>query len=86
MEFRDVLTNNEDIDSVIMSHIHIPEYKPLKRTTSGEPRLIHLIRTCAGVEFPAYADNSNLFVAPLGLTKVIIGHDVKDVQVDLGLY
>jgi predicted phosphodiesterase len=86
MEFRDVLTTNEDLDGIIMSHTHVPEYTPVKRTTNDKPRLIHLIRTCAGVEFLGYQDNSNFFVSPIGLTKVIIGQGIHDVDVDLGFY
>lgn len=77
MEFREVLATNEDIDAFVLSHVHIPEHKIVQRPTIEDPREIHLIRTTAGVAFLPYQDKANLFICPLGLTRVRFGNQIK---------
>jgi len=77
IEFRDVMATNEDIDIFVLSHVHIPMYIMVKRPTIDDPRLIHLVRTCAGIAFLPYQDKANLYVAPLGLTKLCFNKEIK---------
>lgn len=81
IEFANVLAVNEDLDAIIMSHVHIPLYQPLMRTTENEPRRVHCIRTTAPKGLPPYADRANLFVANGGMTRVHYKH--KDIKVEL---
>lgn len=81
MEWRDVLTTNEDIDVFVLSHGHIPEHIILKRPTIEDPREIHLVRTTAGVAFLPYQDKANMFIAPAGLTRITF--DKSNIKVDL---
>jgi len=71
MEWRDVLTTNEDIDVFVLSHGHVPDWMIVKRPTIEDPREIHLVRTTAGVSFLPYQDKANLFISPIGLTRII---------------
>jgi len=71
MEWRDVLTTNEDIDVFVLSHGHVPEWIIIKRPTIEDPREIHLVRTTSGVSFLPYQDKQNLFISPIGLTRII---------------
>jgi hypothetical protein len=72
LEYRDVLTTNEGIDALVLSHGHLPDHQIVKRADKNDPRLIHCIRTTAGVDFLGYQDKSNLFISPLGLTRVTV--------------
>lgn len=80
IEFREVLATNEDIDVFVLSHVHIPEWRIVKRATLDDPRETHLVRTTAGVAFLPYQDRANLFISPLGLTKITFN---KQVNVEL---
>lgn len=70
LEFRDILAVNEDFDMIVLSHLHIPEYRVLRRAGEGNPQEIHMVRTTAPMDLPAYADKANLFISPGGITKV----------------
>lgn len=84
LEYREVLTNNEAIDVIVLSHVHIPDHKIIKRADKNDPRLIHLVRTTAGVEFLPYQDKSNLYISPAGLTRITFTKlpSSNDVHVD----
>jgi len=77
MEFRELLAVNESIDIFVLAHVHIPMHIIVKRTTIEDPRLVHLVRACAGIPFLPYQDKANLFIAPLGLTKLFFNKKLK---------
>lgn len=80
MEYRELLTNNEDVDIFVLSHLHIPMYIAPKRNAQGNSRQLHLIRTTAGISFAPYQDEKNLFASPQGMTRITFS---KKLQVEL---
>lgn len=79
LEFRDVLDVNDKVDVIVLSHLHLPEHRIVKlvatksieeEENNGEDRVVHLIRTTGGVPFLPYQDKGNMFVSPLGITKL----------------
>ena len=88
MEFRDVLDVNDKMDAVVLSHLHLPLHLIVKliamksieeeeEKTTGKDRIIHLVRTTAGMAFAPYQDKGNLYVSPLGITKLIFDAELK---------
>jgi len=77
-EFGEVLKTNEDVDMIVLSHLHLPLHMIVKRATEGKPREVHFVRTTAGVEFLGYQDKSNFFITPIELlTRVTFGAKIK---------
>ena len=77
-ECGEVLKTNEDVDMIVLSHVHLPMHMIVKRATEGKPREIHFVRTTAGVEFLGYQDKSNFFITPIELlTRVTFGTKIK---------
>jgi hypothetical protein len=80
MEFHEVSDVNDKIDGVVLSHLHLPLHIIVKKVATktieeeeqknGETRIIHYIRTTAGLEFAPYQDKANFYVSPLGITKL----------------
>jgi predicted phosphodiesterase len=86
IEFRDVLEVNDKVDVIVLSHVHLPMYMPVKLAAiksieeeeeSGNDRIVHFVRTTAGEPFFAYQDKGNMFVSPVGLTKLIFNGELK---------
>jgi hypothetical protein len=42
-----------------------------------DDRIVHFVRTTAGIPFFDYQDKGNMFVSPLGLTKLIFNGELK---------
>ena len=86
IEFRDVLDVNDKVDAVVLSHVHLPMHIIVKLVSTqsieeeendGENRLVHLIRTTAGVGFIPYQDKGNMYVSPLGMTRLTFNAELK---------
>lgn len=87
LEFGEVLKANDDVDAVVLSHIHLPLHMIVKEIGTksieeeedldGEERIVHLVRTTAGIAFIPYQDKGNMFVSPLGLTKLYFNSELK---------
>lgn len=77
LEFRDVMAVHENIDAIILSHVHIPMHIIVRRSAVDDPRTVHWIRTTAGVAFYPYQDKKNLFISPLGVTKLTFNKRLK---------
>jgi predicted MPP superfamily phosphohydrolase len=85
-EFRKVLEVNDRLDVVVLSHVHIPMYMVVKLVATKsieeeeitkDDRIVHFVRTTAGIPFFDYQDKGNMFVSPLGLTKLIFNGELK---------
>lgn len=91
MEFHEVSDVNDKVDGVVLSHLHLPLHIIVKKVAiktieeeeekDGENRIIHYIRTTAGLEFAPYQDKANLYVSPLGITKLYFS--VTEFKVEL---
>lgn len=87
LEFRDVLMPNDRIDAVVLSHIHLPLHMIVKEVATksieeeeiedAEERIVHFVRTTAGIAFLSYQDKGNMFVSPIGLTKLYFNNELK---------
>jgi predicted phosphodiesterase len=87
MEFHEVSDVNERIDAIVLSHLHLPMHVIVKLVATktveeeeqkdGEDRLVHYIRTTAGIAFAPYQDKANYYVSPLGMTKLLFNSELK---------
>jgi hypothetical protein len=87
MEFHEVSDINEKIDAVVLSHLHLPLHIIIKKVATktieeeeqknGETRIIHYVRTTAGLEFAPYQDKANFYVSPLGITKLHFNTELR---------
>jgi len=88
MEFHEVSDVNENIDAVVLSHLHLPLHIIVKRVGTKsveeaykegntEGKIIHYIRTTSGIAFAPYQDKANFYVSPLGITKLLFNSELK---------
>ena len=88
MEFHEVSDVNEDLDVVVLSHLHLPLHIIVKRVGTKsveeayamgdvEGKIIHYIRTTSGIAFAPYQDKANFYVSPLGITKLLFNSELK---------
>lgn len=77
IEFNDILETTEGIDAIVLSHTHLPMHATRCRSDNGKLQHIDCIRTTSGVLFSPYQDRGNMYVSPLGLTKLFINNKIE---------
>jgi len=85
-EFNEIVKVNEKVDIIVLSHLHLPWHGIVKLVATksieeeecnGNDRIVHLVRTTSGIAFAPYQDKGNLYVSPLGMTKIIFNCELK---------
>ena len=85
-EFHEILDVNSEVNVIVLSHLHLPMHIIVKQVStesieeeenSFTNRTVHLVRTTSGIAFAPYQDKANLYVSPMGITKLIFNGDLK---------